>query len=241
MSIVQNQILPNSIPAPYTRPTSLRKAMNLSEADFKNTTTFLQEMTGKYLDPRKRLPDQQPEAMDKLFHEAREHAILKCYVGLWPISIYLRDRLSRSALLHKRNEKLHVPRERPLPQRGAEAHVPYNSCSQTTRSTTTTTPHCTRQLRPSETRDATTAEERTHAPGQKHSPFRSFLQTCKPNLRHLRYELTRAGIKSEDDFRRMAKLHAKYRERLLRERMHLTELEIVEVEAVVDQIVWSEM
>ena len=70
----------------------------------------------------------------------------------------------------------------------------------------------------------------------KRASFSKFLLCCKPSLRPLRREFKRVGVKNPYDFLRMARLEDRYREGLLRGRMHLTELEIAEVKTVMDRI-----
>lgn len=78
--------------------------------------------------------------------------------------------------------------------------------------------------------------DRNTPAGKQRASFRKFLLCCKPNLRPLRREFKRLGVKSPVDFLRMARLGDRYRESLLRGYMHLTELEIAEVKMVMDQI-----
>ncbi|KAH9843795.1 uncharacterized protein C8Q71DRAFT_730074 [Rhodofomes roseus] len=230
------QMLPNSIPRPNTKPTSLQTAMNVDREQFRATTLFLRELATQHLDLTQYFSTQCPRAIDRVMQEVRKHPILQYYVDGWPADIYVRDWVSRQVLRNRRDCHLGdmhdgTGKANEPPSQGSQPN-PSQPRPQV-RSDPETSPRCVREDR-SATAISPAAGHVLHAPGSKDPSFRTFLKSCRPSLRPLRSEFRRAGIKTVGDFARMARLEAKYRERLLREWMRLTDLEVVEVEMILD-------
>ncbi|KAI0733382.1 hypothetical protein C8Q72DRAFT_637097 [Fomitopsis betulina] len=230
------------IPEPPHLTRSLRRDMGLDKNTFLKCTKFMRDLADQHLDPTKSLHQQLPVALNRVMEEAGKHPVLMHYANIWPLKIYLRDWMVPS-----RRSRRHNPTNAKSCMKQSKVMLPIQNPQ--TAQLTHTAQVCLRESQersvPHPSPPQPGSERHIHgrsatpraraAPAGKIS-FRKFLKLCRPNLRPLRREFKRAGVKSPSDFLRMARLGDKYREGLLRGRMYLTELQIAEVKTVMDQI-----